>query len=557
MEVPASPNELPRPISYPALPLFQLPYRRLEYPGGIVESINNNNTGNVIELTDFTRALGLSPFHVRNPSPGSTPTNQSVQSDAETLNYPSPSAQSLFEAQERNRAELAPKMSMARADTNHQCAICLDNIVTKAIIHPCFHQFCHMCLFEWFKQKVFCPVCRQEIRKVIYNIESDTIYEECSLPMPQGHEASVQIQISVMPPTPANGAEPALPGRFVVQTSSPGPPAHSIPEYTTRFIRVTLIQMLAVLHDKYPELGFPCSKLDYKHFREAINFPAPEFAIPDYFRCYIYMHKYNSLDNLDVTRANDLTFLQNNPTVRIRLITFVKNELSSLKKAYVFGFHDLNQLLDQIDNILKIYDIQSEQFKLKFRNIISKYCNLTNVFTTYDVVEKLYEEFCFFSKSPFTEYNDHCLNIQYMSKQSANGQSESESQDQNQQEQQQSPQQEQPSQQGQQCDEHAPETSDATAQSAAIRLNSSKMAGSPAGPAQQQPEHDQQLAAAASISTLSQIEIITISDSETESSEVEWIPPVEGILSFFYIIIKSNNYILFYYSAKSTRSQWY
>src|SRR5699024_6993911 len=154
---------------------------------------------------------------------------------------PSPPPLQTPEEMERARAELAAKLSVARADNLHQCAICLDEIQLKAIIQPCFHQFCHICLFEWFKEKLFCPVCRQDIVKILYNIQSDTRYDECSLPLrPNSIDLGLSIHIAI---GRGRGEVP----RLVLR-----PPNwdQEVGDNPQRFVRVTLIQLLAVLHEK-------------------------------------------------------------------------------------------------------------------------------------------------------------------------------------------------------------------------------------------------------------------------------------------------------------------
>ena len=221
------------------------------------------------------------------------------------------------------RQEVAPRVAATRADTSHNCAICLDEISLKVIIRPCFHQFCHLCLFEWFKAKTFCPVCRQEIGRILYNLNSELEYEECSLPMwygtggvrsrtgryvndngnrdrgggggpvafsiirpnevgeeiiisGAGHGSLGSLRLSPIMLNLIDGRGPVhyITAEHIPAGAVPVPGASSSSSSTNfsfspRFARVTLIQLVAVLAGRHPEEGVPTRTLTLERFRSA------------------------------------------------------------------------------------------------------------------------------------------------------------------------------------------------------------------------------------------------------------------------------------------------
>ncbi|BDA50857.1 probable E3 ubiquitin-protein ligase IE61 at N-terminal half [Coccomyxa sp. Obi] len=65
------------------------------------------------------------------------------------------------------------------------CPICLGEIFDlrdKAVVISCMHVFCLACLSRWSSLKKSCPLCKSRIQGYMYNILSETNYQERILP---------------------------------------------------------------------------------------------------------------------------------------------------------------------------------------------------------------------------------------------------------------------------------------------------------------------------------------------------------------------------------------
>nr|XP_032809305.1 E3 ubiquitin-protein ligase Topors isoform X2 [Petromyzon marinus] len=59
-----------------------------------------------------------------------------------------------------------------------KCAICLDRMDNRALASSCMHSFCFLCILEWAKNKADCPLCKQPFRSIIYNVRSNSSFDE-------------------------------------------------------------------------------------------------------------------------------------------------------------------------------------------------------------------------------------------------------------------------------------------------------------------------------------------------------------------------------------------
>ncbi|KAI8354063.1 hypothetical protein BD560DRAFT_426897 [Blakeslea trispora] len=63
------------------------------------------------------------------------------------------------------------------------CTICLETFENRTYTRPCFHSFCFQCIRHWINvASTQCPVCRQEINSLVYNInEEENTFDEYHL----------------------------------------------------------------------------------------------------------------------------------------------------------------------------------------------------------------------------------------------------------------------------------------------------------------------------------------------------------------------------------------
>ncbi|KAI8388748.1 uncharacterized protein BYT42DRAFT_611752 [Radiomyces spectabilis] len=53
------------------------------------------------------------------------------------------------------------------------CPICLQIYVNRTFLRPCYHSFCFSCIRHWINILPSCPLCKQVIECLIYNIDDD------------------------------------------------------------------------------------------------------------------------------------------------------------------------------------------------------------------------------------------------------------------------------------------------------------------------------------------------------------------------------------------------
>lgn len=61
-----------------------------------------------------------------------------------------------------------------------RCAICMQNYMNRTYVSPCYHSFCFNCILQWINTPASdCPLCRQTIESLIYNVnvEENTMDE--------------------------------------------------------------------------------------------------------------------------------------------------------------------------------------------------------------------------------------------------------------------------------------------------------------------------------------------------------------------------------------------
>lgn len=54
------------------------------------------------------------------------------------------------------------------------CTICIQEYSNRTFLRPCYHSFCFTCIRHWINiASAVCPVCRQEINSLVYNINDE------------------------------------------------------------------------------------------------------------------------------------------------------------------------------------------------------------------------------------------------------------------------------------------------------------------------------------------------------------------------------------------------
>ena len=74
----------------------------------------------------------------------------------------------------------APKSKEASEAASDKCPVCLQVMKSKrkSYAPKCFHSFCYDCLLEWTKIKHNCPLCKRDLDRIVYEIESKYAFKE-------------------------------------------------------------------------------------------------------------------------------------------------------------------------------------------------------------------------------------------------------------------------------------------------------------------------------------------------------------------------------------------
>ncbi|XP_015907645.2 uncharacterized protein [Parasteatoda tepidariorum] len=92
-------------------------------------------------------------------------------------NDAAPSAPELNKAKTPPTSDANPSPSSSRRSPDPCCAICLEQLQNKSYTNGCLHMFCFKCLVDWSKIKPVCPLCKQEFKSIIHNVQEDCKYD--------------------------------------------------------------------------------------------------------------------------------------------------------------------------------------------------------------------------------------------------------------------------------------------------------------------------------------------------------------------------------------------
>ncbi|KAI7854205.1 hypothetical protein BDC45DRAFT_569322 [Circinella umbellata] len=54
------------------------------------------------------------------------------------------------------------------------CSICIQPYIRRTFLQPCYHSFCFTCIRQWINIAPNCPLCKQAIDSLIYNMDERT-----------------------------------------------------------------------------------------------------------------------------------------------------------------------------------------------------------------------------------------------------------------------------------------------------------------------------------------------------------------------------------------------
>ncbi|GJD10313.1 hypothetical protein Gasu2_45100 [Galdieria sulphuraria] len=66
---------------------------------------------------------------------------------------------------------------------DYGCVICSSDLkrTTVSCLYPCLHRFCYGCILRWLKVKARCPLCLETPQKLLFSIQSSSLFKENDL----------------------------------------------------------------------------------------------------------------------------------------------------------------------------------------------------------------------------------------------------------------------------------------------------------------------------------------------------------------------------------------
>ncbi|KAI9494876.1 hypothetical protein BDB00DRAFT_816184 [Zychaea mexicana] len=62
------------------------------------------------------------------------------------------------------------------------CSICIQPYIRRTFLQPCYHSFCFQCIRQWINIVPNCPLCKQLVDSLVYNMDETTkTFQEYSL----------------------------------------------------------------------------------------------------------------------------------------------------------------------------------------------------------------------------------------------------------------------------------------------------------------------------------------------------------------------------------------
>ena len=94
----------------------------------------------------------------------------------------SKNSQSMEEVVEDKSTAESDVIIFKEADgTVKNCPICLGPLEVATILDKCFHSFCFVCIYQWTQINPTCPLCKSKFSSIIYNICSESEYQQLFL----------------------------------------------------------------------------------------------------------------------------------------------------------------------------------------------------------------------------------------------------------------------------------------------------------------------------------------------------------------------------------------
>ncbi|KAH7638457.1 hypothetical protein HUG17_2490 [Dermatophagoides farinae] len=291
-------------------------------------------------------------------------------------------------------------------NVQQQCAICLEDIREKTRLLPCSHQFCQYCLFQWINVKLYCPVCRQNVEKLLFKNTTANSYDEVLIKSKSSSSSSTTTTTTTTTRIHDDFKD------FLYQTSTMLKIGlKCLYEYFTNHAELKQVSMNNDDNNKLPIINM-------EDFRRGLYGSCSNRIIWIFFRNMTYQYNLSPYrDNQTIcgftTATNNifrdvtLNFIREKPAIIARIVEFAKFDLENLQKVLNFQINTF--IYSEIKNLLSTYDISSSEFRVNLRSLLQSYCQ-----NSPDFSYKFFIELNNFARSNRTTVIDYVQNTSYI-----------------------------------------------------------------------------------------------------------------------------------------------
>lgn len=140
--------------------VLSLPY--LCHPGSITKLLYQMERKSISDALELALESASNEYQAQSADFEHVSADESDDSSTEDQRNRKRKRDALFNLTTRNVVEEDP--------TIPSCPICLQPYTHRSYLRPCYHSFCIDCIRQWFKVGKVCPLCKQHVTSVVYNV---------------------------------------------------------------------------------------------------------------------------------------------------------------------------------------------------------------------------------------------------------------------------------------------------------------------------------------------------------------------------------------------------
>ena len=244
-----------------------------------------------------------------------------------------------------------------------KCPICLQKLLVKSKSYApnCFHAFCFECLLEWTKVKYSCPLCKREMDRIVYDVQSRLQFKEYHLAPLEINPTTAAVDVIAYVP-PHSPHEPVNVFKMQNGQIAHGNQISKASWLLNRESAPNEFRILVYKHNWYVnsnqiQIDYEIQNLDLE-FGDHLVENASNLASESTLKCTSYK-AVSKLRNIEPE------WFRANPACTHRLNAFIYRELNALSHITTNDRLHLSsrlQLSSQLIHLMKKIHMESEKF---------------------------------------------------------------------------------------------------------------------------------------------------------------------------------------------------